>query len=83
MEQDLSSRFVSLQMRKDGDEDVEISGLTEDAAGASGAGDEAVSRGRLSGEERLCSIATVKGSPTPCNVWAALSALQSSTQLLS
>ena len=35
--QDLSGP-ASLQKRKDGDEDVEISGLTEDAAGTSGAG---------------------------------------------
>jgi hypothetical protein len=51
-EQDLRGP-ASLQKRKDGDEDVEISGLTEDAAGTSGAGDEAVSRGRSSGEEQL------------------------------
>ena len=44
-------RLSVLQKRRDKDEDVEISGLTEDAAGTSGGGEEAVSRGRSSGEE--------------------------------
>ena len=41
------------QKRREKDEEVEISGLTEDAAGTSGGGEEAVSRGRSSGEEPL------------------------------
>ena len=40
-----------LQKRREKDEDVEISGLTEDGAATSGGGEEAVSRGRSSGEE--------------------------------
>ena len=40
-----------MQKRREKDEDVEISGLTEDAAATSGGGEEAVSRGRSSGED--------------------------------